>query len=503
MTPAVLVVGAGPTGLALACGLLLHGIPVRVVDRAAGPAVTSRANFVHARGSEVLDRLGALGDLPAESLRAMKVTTYLGDRPLATVRFGDPDLRTAAAPMVVSQARVEAALRDRLAALGGTVEWSHALTGLERDDDTGVTVTLGTGESVRTDWVVGCDGTGSVTRKLAGIGFPGVRVSERYLLADLRIDWTLDRGGTTGWVSPSGMIGAMPMPGDGDDHWRLLAYDPTDDDSRPSEREIVDRFRRILPERTGWTDARIRDATWASLFTVHRRLADTYRDGRVLLAGDAAHVHAPFGGQGMLTGLGDAENLAWKLALVVRKVADASLLDTYQAERRPLAVQVLRGTTTVTRVNIAANPVGRFVRDRVLAPMFNLAWLQRLASYSASQLWVSYRTGPLGAGRLGGRPRPGDRVPDLPCVRPDGAATRLHAEVGGGFVLLVPENADGELAGTARHWLGEHVTALRFTGGRPGETWLVRPDAHLAWRGQDPVSLGRWMTETLMAGPTR
>lgn len=129
----VVVIGAGPTGLALACGLLLHGVSVRVVDKAAGPAVTSRANFVHARGSEVLDRLGALGGLPGESLRAMRITTYLGDRPLATLRFGDPGLRTAASPMVVSQARVEAALRDRLVELGGVVEWDSALVDLEQD----------------------------------------------------------------------------------------------------------------------------------------------------------------------------------------------------------------------------------------------------------------------------------------------------------------------------------------------------------------------------------
>lgn len=493
MTPDVVVVGAGPTGLALACGLLLHGVSVRVVDKAAGPAVTSRANFVHARGSEVLDRLGALGDLPDESLRAMTVTTYLGDRPLATVRFGDPGLRTAAAPMVVSQARVEAALRDRLAELGGAVEWDSALVDLEQDA-TGATAVLGTGESVRSGWVAGCDGTGSATRKLAGINFPGRRISERYLLADLHIDWDLDRAGTTGWVSPAGMIGAMPMPGPGGDLWRLIAYDPAD--GKPGEQEIVDRFRQILPERTGQAGARIRDAAWASLFTVHRRLAQTYRRGRVLLAGDAAHVHAPFGGQGMLTGLGDAENLAWKLALVVRNRAGESLVDTYEAERRPLAAQVLRGTTTVTRMNIAASPVGRFLRDRVAVRLLNLAWVQRWASYSASQLWVSYRRGPLGA-RSARKPRPGDRLPDLRGVRLDGESVRLHAELGGRFALLVPETGAEECVSTAQRWLGDRVVPLRSAEGRPGEVWLVRPDAHLAWRGQDPAGLARWLTGTL------
>ena len=124
-TPEVIVVGAGPAGLGLACGLLAHGIPVRVIDKAAAPATTSRANFLHARGSEVLDRLGALGDLPERSVRAMKITTYLDGKPVMRLRFGDPGMRTSAPPMVISQAAVEAALRDRLTELGGEIDWSH------------------------------------------------------------------------------------------------------------------------------------------------------------------------------------------------------------------------------------------------------------------------------------------------------------------------------------------------------------------------------------------
>lgn len=494
----VIVVGAGPTGLALACSLCLHGLSVRVLDRAAGPATTSRANFLHARGSEVLHRIGALGTLPDEALRAMRITTHLGDRPVMTLEFGDPGMHTAAPPMVVSQAKVEAALRARLAQLGVEPEWGRKVIGVRQDRDS-VIAELDDGTQVRGQWLVGCDGTSSVVRQQVGIGFPGIKLSERFLLADVHLDWALDRSGTSGWIHPDGVVGAMPMPGvDGrDDLWRLFVYDPTLD-RKPSDSEILERIGQIVPYRTGRT-VTIGDAEWLSMFTVHRRLADTYRRGRVFIAGDAAHVHAPFGGQGMLTGIGDAENLAFKLALVVRRLAADALIDTYEAERRPLATEVLRGTSAVTRVNVASNPVGRFLRDRVAPRLFGLPLVQRWTTYTASQLWVSYRKGPLG-GR-GRKPRPGDRVDDRPCTRVDGTSTRLHDELGGRWVLLWPRGGPAHDAGALRR-LGDFGVTLRHDG---SEAMLIRPDAHLAWRGapDDMAGLDRWLATALDSGGVR
>ena len=468
---------------------------MRVVDRVTGPATTSRANFLHVRGTEVLDRIGALGSLPEESLRAMRITNYLGDRPLMTLEFGDPGLRTAAPPMVISQAKVEAALRARLADLGVTPEWNRALVGLTQDAD-GVLAELSDGAHIRAGWLVGCDGTSSTTRQSVGIGYPGVKLTERFLLADLHLDWDLDRTGTTGWISPHGLLGAMPMPHPQGDLWRLFAYDP-EMDQKPTDAAILERIARILPERSG-RDVGIGQAEWLSVFTVHRRLADTYRRGRVLIAGDAAHAHAPFGGQGMLTGIGDAENLAFKVALVVRKLASDKLIDSYEAERRPLATEVLRGTSAVTRVNIAANPVGRFLRDRVAPRIFGLAVLQRWITYTASQLWVSYRKGPLG-GR-GAKPRPGDRIPDAACTRADGTATRLYRELAGRWVLLLP--APDATGAVASRRLGTLVTTLYHDG---AEAMLVRPDAHLAWRGSpgDAGALDRWLRSAFERGTVR
>lgn len=477
----VLVVGAGPAGLAAACGLLSQGVRVRVIDKAAGPATTSRANFLHARGSEVLARLGALDGLPERSVRAMNITTYLGDKPVMHLRFGDPGMQTAAPPMVISQAEVEGALRDRFVALGGEIDWNTELVDLTQDDD-GVVAKTGTGEHVRSGWLIGCDGAGSTTRRLADIGFPGTKLSERFLLADVRLDWTLDRSGTTGWIHRDGMVGAMPMPGG---LWRIIAYDPAGPPGRPTEAQILDRLRRILPERTGH-EVQVHEAVWLSMFQVHRRLADTYRRNRVFLAGDAAHTHAPFGGQGMLTGLGDAENLAWKLVLVLDGRAGSALLDTYESERRPLATEVLRSTSAVTKVNIAQSPVGRFVRDRIVVPVIAVPRVQRWVTYRTSQLWVSYRRGPL-AERSWRKPRPGDRVAGL-----SGELLR------GGWGLL---SSDEKLWQVAVKHLGDRVTAGEQTSG--SDALLVRPDGHLAWRGRKPDRLDRWLRDALQQGRVR
>jgi 4,5-epoxidase len=215
----------------------------------------------------------------------------------------------------------------------------------------------------------------------------------------------------------------------------------------------------------------------------------------------------------MLTGLGDAENLAWKLALVARGRASDTLLDTYEAERRPLATDVLRGTANVTRVNVAQSPVGRFVRDQVIIRLFNQPLVQRWITFTTSQLGVSYRTGPLGAApaermaaRLGRRPSVGDRVPDLDCTRADGSPTRLHSELGGRWALLVPP-ADvaprAAVGGTPEAGPADVAPArLARTDGIP-EAWLVRPDGHLAWRGTDPAASGPWLAELLDRGRVR
>jgi len=323
-----------------------------------------------------------------------------------------------------------------------------------------------------------------------------------------------ERSGSHGWLHGDGLIGALPMKevaGHTDASlWRIMIYAPGMGDAHldehPDEQQIVDRITTVFRERTGLASATISDATWVSSFRIHRRLVDAYRVGRVLLAGDAAHIHSPMGGQGMLTGVGDAENLAFKLALVIAGRASEAFLDTYEAERRPLATAVLRTTSANTRLQTGEGPIVRFIREKVMLPVLGLPALQRWATRVASQLAVSYRRGPLGGGplaRLGRRPRPGDRVADLACRRLDGTATRLHAELGGRWAVLAPAGAVDELTAAARAWLGGHVVGL-LPGDASSQALLVRPDAHLAMRGRpDPDALARWLEAALRQGRVR
>ncbi|WP_033441814.1 FAD-dependent monooxygenase [Saccharothrix sp. NRRL B-16314] len=454
----VVVVGAGPTGLAAACALRLHGVGVRVVDAAPGPATTSRALGLQPRGSEVLERLGALGDLPARSVGIRRVLVHVAGRRSGELRVGQPTALVRRPGLLVSQAEVEAGLRARLVDLGVRVEWGTAVTGLTQDGR-GVALSTSTGP-VTAHWVIGCDGAHSAVRKAAGVGFPGVPLVEGFALGDVRTELPLPRDAVGVWVRGGEMFSAFPLPGG---VWRFMAPAPG-----TSVQDVPEFLTGAALRHAG---VRVRAAdewVWASVFRIHRRLAETYRCGRVLLAGDAAHIHSPFGGQGMNTGLGDAENLAWRLALVVAGRAGDRLLDGYQAERRPVAEEVLGATSGLTGLVLGESPVARLVRDRVLFPLMTLPPVEKAMWERASQLKTSYARSPFGRS-----PRVGDRVPEF-------AATDRF-----GWTLASP--GDDTCAAVVRDALGDvrHVH-------RDGDALLVRPDGHLAWRGKpEPDALRR------------
>ncbi|WP_260972420.1 FAD-dependent oxidoreductase [Mycolicibacterium llatzerense] len=358
----VLIAGAGPTGLTAACGLLQRGVDVRIVDEADGPATTSRAIGVWSPTLGVLQRLGALGDLPDRILPVRRAVYRAGGK-VHELDGLDELLPDGQPPIaMVSQVELEHRLRERLSQLGGAVEWSTAVTGGAGDTD-GVAVQLNSSQSYEADWLIGCDGAHSQVRKIAGIPFSGSAVAERLLLADLHLDLPADREAVHVWLSRTATVAMFPLPGANDDLWRLVTEVPHD--AEPPD--IAEHFRHFLHTQAG-DDVRLTGIDWTSRFVINQRVARTYRSGRILLAGDAAHVHSPLGGQGMNMGIADAENLAAKLALVATGQAPESLVDSYERERRPPARRVVAATGLATRVAFSRNPIVTWTRDNIAIP---------------------------------------------------------------------------------------------------------------------------------------
>ena len=485
----VVVVGAGPSGLVVSSALRVAGIDVRTVDAASGPATTSRALLLQPRGIEVLDRIGAIGKLRERAVPLSRTIFRVNGRQLAQLSWVNRTRQGPPSPLVISQADIEASLRERLADAGGSVEWGRRVVSVE---DTGeeALVRLGDGSVIRAGWVVGADGAHSVVRKSAGIEFPGVPMAELVFIADVDADLDCPRDAALAWISPMGVMAAFPLPGD--NVWRLMAPAAAPDRSDRTAEDIVAELEACLAQHAGRSIGSVR---WASAFRIHRRLADSYRRGRLLLVGDAAHIHSPVGGQGLNTGIGDAENLAWKLTLVINGRAHEDLLDSYEAERRPIASEVLSNTADVTGLLAGGQARQRLLRDRVVLPMLKQRWVQRHIADKASQLAVTYRGGPLGVkprlrsrGALKPNPSPGDRMPDAEYRCDDGNVVRLYAVLGPAWAFLGPE----ALGTVAKARLGE-VAMLPAEG----DGFLVRPDGHLAWRGSDPHQLSAWLNTAL------
>ncbi|SHF80314.1 FAD-dependent monooxygenase [Streptoalloteichus hindustanus] len=344
----VLIAGAGPTGLTLACDLLRRGIGCRVVDRAAEPSRGSRGFGVKPRTMEVFHDLGVADRVLAGGRTDSHLRFHLGHPPLFDLRTpAEPASARSAYPNSVSlpQWRTEAILRARLAELGGEVDFGCELTDFAADED-GVTATLrqddgtapATTETVRARYLVGADGGRSFVRHRLGLAFRGSTDEEaRALLADARVRGLADDAVHL-WLGDSGLLVLRPTPHA--DTWQVVASLHPDAAGEWPE-ATVETLRRAVVERTGRDDIELGEPEWLSVWRYNLRMVDQYRAGRVFLAGDAAHVHSPFGAFGMNTGIQDAYNLGWKLALVMRGRAEESLLDTYEAERLPVARAVL------------------------------------------------------------------------------------------------------------------------------------------------------------------
>jgi 2-polyprenyl-6-methoxyphenol hydroxylase-like FAD-dependent oxidoreductase len=376
----ILIVGAGPTGLALAISLRQAGLAPLVVDRLPAGLNASRAAVIHAHTLDVLDTIGVADALAARGLKLPAFSIREHDRALVTLPF---DTLPGAHPylLMIPQDATEAALAARFAALGGTVRRGTTATGFAREGDL-VRVTLATpdGErSLRARHVVGADGMHSAVRAAAGIAFDGVALDESFVLADVRMDWPPGAREVALFFSPDGLLVVAPLP---DGSYRLVAP-VANAPERPDET-----FMQALLDARGpeARPGRIDRVVWGSRFRVHHRLASAYRAGPYALVGDAAHVHSPAGGQGMNCGLVDACMLGRLLADVLQGKRPEADLALYEKLRRPAAARVLALAGRLTSVATIDGAFARGARNALLSAAFGLAPVRRRLTMELSGL---------------------------------------------------------------------------------------------------------------------
>ena len=485
MNPTVLVVGAGPVGLTMATELARFGVSVRIVDKAAARTDKSKALVVWSRTLELLDRGGG-GGAPHESgatggtgsapfvdagFKVVAVNFIAGDHAVGRV---DMDAVTSPYPyaLMLPQSETERLLDERLNALGVAVERQVELTSFaDRGDHVDAVLRHADGreEPVSADWLVGCDGAHSAVRHGLGVPFVGETMDSDWMLADVHM---------TGYPVPDtevsihwhrdGILVVFPIsPG----RYRVLA----DMAGTPGDRPPTPTLEQVqaVIDRRGPGGLKAFDPIWLAGFRINGRKVATYRHGRVFVAGDAAHVHSPAGGQGMNTGMQDAFNLAWKLAMVAAGTARDALLDSYSPERSAVGDDVLKAAGRLTAIGTMRSPVGQTVRNAVGHLLLGLRSVRRALADTMTEVTIGYPASPLnGPSAVGVSPGVGERFAPTAGVVPPGSGSGPPR-----FALFAdPTAAVAALA-------VKHAALVDPAVGPPareGGVWLVRPDGYVA-----------------------
>lgn len=508
----VLIVGAGPTGLTLACELWRRGVPARLIEAGEGPAIGSRGKGTQPRSLEIFDDLGIVERVLQGGRFHMPMRIYdekgqHTDRDMHEGNTARPDAPYGST-LLTPQFRVEEALRDRLESLGGGVEFGWRLVRFEQDA-AGVTAHLQHGErevTVRTSYLVGCDGGKSTTRHAMGVSFLGETLEQiRVLLGDVEVEG-LDREHWHAFRHPDGFLALCPLPGT-----NVFQFQASIGEAYKSQPSLKC-FQEVVEERTGRKDIRLSNPTWLSLWRANVRMVDHYRQGRVFLAGDAAHVHIPAGAQGMNTGIQDAYNLGWKLAAVLSGTGvEPALLDSYEAERLPVAAWVLGISTRIAGQAFTQ-------QQGVFTPR----------SGETLQLGIGYRDSPLSRELRSspGKVQAGDRAPDAPGLTQGGREQRLfdlfrgpHCTLlafGEGWDPLIDDltrrfskhvrcavirSATDPPSASARGFIDREGHARRGYDLERPTLFLIRPDGHIAvaTEDRDAAPLITWLEQTIAA----
>jgi len=465
MDSQVLVVGAGPVGLMAGIQLARRGVPTRIIEKKAEPSMHSKALAVFARTLEALERLG-LAERFVECGRALHgAVLHSNGRELGRLTTDELD-----SPfnyiLCIPQSQTERLLEDEAHRLGVVIDRGTDVVDVRHGSESvqvKVRCADGAAETIDTPWLIACDGAHSTVRHRVGLSYEGEDIDRWFIFADAIMDSPLPSDRLNAFFDPAGVAIAIPMPEPG--LWRVILSMP--EDKHPPDDPALELIESMFRRRSG-LDVHLRDAQWTTRFTIRQRMVQQFRAQRIFLAGDAAHSHSPAGGQGMNTGLQDAENLAWKLALVIHGRADASLLETYELERKPVAQTLLRTTGAMTKVATLTGSLPQAVRNHMVHWALQLGFIERRAMRILSELDVGYRSSPLSinepprrglAQMLGDRPLAGQRAPVVSLRDDGGRDVHLPSLIAGEalLVLVFDGGNAGDSIAQVQRWIDEQA----------------------------------------------
>lgn len=541
-----LVVGAGPTGLTMALELARHGLRPRIVDQAPQASRTSKALGLHARTMEYFERVGLAERAMAEGRKLHGGSIFSQHQRIVHLNFDQLESRYNFI-LILPQSDTEKLLAEKLAEFGVSVEHNLELIGFQQQA-ADVEATLrhadGREETLRAAWLIGCDGAHSRVRRELEMPFHGHAFEETFSLADVRLEANLPDDEMSVFLSSGDIVALFPMPGERRFRVIIERHEGPPVAGEPTLAE----FQRALDDHAP-VAARVSDAVWMSHFRISQRQVEHYRRDRVFLAGDAAHIHSPVGGQGMNTGIQDAVNLAWKLALVAGGHTAEKLLDSYEDERRPIGRRLLQATGAMSQAILLRHPVADKLRDWTASLVTSLDVVQDKIRKSLSELGIHYRASSIVVDDRPGDwrtalaslwdsgPRAGDRAPDASGLRTaDGKELRCFDLLAGTrhVMLLFAAGGGDEATALARRQRlkqiaqrhGGHLefytvlppdgpaasaahdsSTLIDAGGELHRNYsvrdelllIVRPDGYLAYRGEpaDPDKVEAYLAGLL------
>jgi 2-polyprenyl-6-methoxyphenol hydroxylase-like FAD-dependent oxidoreductase len=473
----VLIVGAGPTGLVMALWLARLGVRFRIVEKHGGPGQTSRAMAVHARSLEFYRQLGFADEAVRAGIKLERLRLREGGREVALLEFGDFGKGLSPYPFILSfpQDEHERLLGEKLSALGVQIEWNSELVGFSVGEEHVATTIRRNGrdEVCQVSFVCGCDGVHSTVREHLKLKFPGGIYQQMFFVADVRAGGAEMNGDVNFCLAANDLCLAFPIRSSG--MVRLIGIVPPELSGREnlSFEDLRRHLERLLP-------LRVDNVNWFSTYHVHHRVADRFRVGRAFVAGDAGHVHSPAGGQGMNTGIGDAVNLSWKLAAVLKQKADIAILETYEPERMSFARTLVATTDRLFQAVVRENIVRTMLLPHLLPWLMGFSAIRRAQFRRVSQTRINYRQSSLSEGSAGDL-RGGDRLPWVDADEGNfGPLKSLDWQIhvyGRASQDLQKAAEDCSMALHEFAW----NEATQQAGFERDALYLVRPDGHIAF----------------------